>query len=70
MGVKSTIFLSREQAETKFVDLMIDARLNEIRIMLKERACQMSASDLTSILADLNDEARGGEGFENYAITL
>ncbi|PZR93560.1 MAG: hypothetical protein DI537_10615 [Stutzerimonas stutzeri] len=68
MGVKSTISLSREQAEAKFVDLMIDARQDEIRMMLKERAFQMSASDLTAILADLNDEARGGEGFENYAI--
>lgn len=65
MGVKSTVRLTRDEAEQKYVDL------NEVKILrqLKSIAVAMDDEELENTLESLNDKANDGEGFENYLIT-
>lgn len=66
MGVKSTVTLTRQQAIDKYADLKM-ADLN-MRRRFEAEATAMRDKDLEDKLEVLNDEARGGEGFENYLI--
>lgn len=65
MGVKSTISLTRAEAEGKYVWLKQD----EMERKLRSEAVLLRDKDLENVLEALNDEANGGEGFENYIIS-
>lgn len=69
MGVKSTVSLSRNQAENNFIDLMVRAQESDIRAALRVLVGRMSIKMLEDRLEELNDADKGGEGFENYDIT-
>ena len=64
MGVKSTVSLTRDQAIEKAVALYVE--VNQRR--LRSRYTIMSDAALEDALMYLNDDANGGEGFENYSI--
>lgn len=64
MGVKTMIELSREEAEARYVDMSNDGKRRQRRA----RAARLSNADLEEALADMNDEAKDGEGFESYRI--
>jgi len=64
MGVKSTVYLTRREAEERYVDL----RFEEIRRYLRAETVLQSNEELEIALERLNDAAKGGEGFENYTI--
>tara|TARA_Y100000815_G_scaffold240141_1_gene235464 strand:- start:7 stop:216 length:210 start_codon:yes stop_codon:yes gene_type:complete len=68
MGVKSTVELSREEAEARLVDSLIEQRANEMKRILAAHVAQMGDTELEDQLMELNDERAGGEGFENYDI--
>jgi hypothetical protein len=68
MGVKSTIDLTRDEAESRLVDLFLDIQMEKVRFILRGHVAQMDNTDLEDQLEDLNDERAGGEGFENYRI--
>lgn len=57
MGVKSTVELTRDQAEMKFRSLYAELL-----------GITMDNSQLEAALERMNDRAHGGEGFENYII--
>jgi hypothetical protein len=65
MGVKSTITLTREEAEKKYAELKIE--LSEKR-RLRSEACLLEDIELENILEEMNDMVNDGEGFENYSI--
>jgi hypothetical protein len=56
MGVKSTVFLTRAEAEDRY------------RSYYKMHV-SFSDADLEEELERLNDKANGGQGFDNYQIT-
>lgn len=60
MGVKSTVDLTRERAEEKYIKLK--------RMLYAPSSFMYSDLELENILEELNDEVNGGEGFENYRI--
>lgn len=64
MGVKSTIQLTREQAEQKYLYLLLDAAQKRLRRDIAE----LDNSALEAKLEIMNDSAHDGEGFENYTI--
>jgi hypothetical protein len=64
MGVKSTVTLTRAQA----IERMIDLQMPMARQQLHSVYDRFSDKQLESILEMVNDDARGGEGFENYTI--
>lgn len=64
MGVKSTVRLSRQEAIDKAVYLYVE--VNKRKIAAQFHA--MSDKELEVELMVMNDEARGGEGFENYSV--
>ena len=64
MGVKYTVDLTHEEAVDKAVDLYV--KIN--RRKLAARFYIMDNSELETELMRMNDEAKGGEGFENYNI--
>jgi hypothetical protein len=59
MGVKSTVDLTRAEAEARWTKALVE-RLADV-VALTDR-------DLCEQLALLNDQDHGGEGFENYRI--
>jgi hypothetical protein len=61
MGVKSTIALTRLEAEGRYYELVT-------ALMRKEGLC-FSDVILEAALEELNDAAHNGEGFENYTIS-
>ena len=67
MGVKSTVYLTRQEAVEKYVELYMK-RKGERRARAK--AAALSQTELENTLERWNDEcsANGEEGFENYAI--
>jgi len=65
MGVKSTITLTREEAEEKYIYLKQDLMKRKLR----SEAVGMEDEELEDILCEMNDKASGGEGFENYSIS-
>lgn len=64
MGVKSTIELTRAEAEARYVEL----RINQLRRGLLDDAFKQNDRELEDSLERLNDEAHDGEGFANYSI--
>jgi hypothetical protein len=60
MGVKSTVELTRKEAEEKAAELYSKQRMG--------RYYHMSDVDLEDLIESWNDEVHGGEGFENYRI--
>jgi len=66
MGVKSTIRLTRADAEAKYVEL----RLTDpaVHRQFRSQAVCMDSTELENELEKLNDRNHGGEGFENYWI--
>lgn len=64
MGVKSTVTLTRAQAEERYIELLIQ----EARRRLRTKAAAMSDKQLEDVIEVLNDSEKGGEGFENYQI--
>jgi len=64
MGVKHTVNLTYEEAVDKAVELY--AKIN--RRKLAAQFYIMDNSELEEELMIMNDEAKGGEGFENYSI--
>ncbi len=64
MGVKSTVTLTRHEAIAKAVTLYTETQ----RVQIASVFHPMKDSDLEDVLMHMNDEARGGEGFENYTI--
>lgn len=65
MGVKEIIFLSRDTAISKAVDLYIEKKKN--KFIAKFTA--MGNHELEDWLEETNDLLHDGEGFENYLIT-
>ena len=59
MSVKSTIFLTRAEAERRYL---------ELRNRLLKSMDGMTNAHLEQELEYLNDAVNGGEGFENYII--
>jgi hypothetical protein len=64
MGVKSTVHLTRAEAVKRAADLEEKQR----RRAIEARFYAMTDADLEKVLETMNDEALGGEGFENYTI--
>ena len=61
MGVKSTVYLTRAEAELKYHELY--AKLHP-----RDNKLDLYNQELEDILEDMNDRAHDGEGFENYII--
>ena len=59
MGVKSTVFLTREEAEEKYKDLYVQ---------ICSRPNPFNDKELEDLLEEMNDMIHDGEGFENYII--
>jgi hypothetical protein len=64
MGVKSTVTLTREEAERKYFELMLESAKRQTR----PSAVPLDNKTLEVILEVLNDADKGGECFENYII--
>jgi hypothetical protein len=58
MGVKSTVRLTRAEAEQRYINYLI-----------QPPRTLFSNEQLADILERMNDEVHGGQGFENYVIT-
>ena len=61
MGVKSTVELTRKEAEAKAVDLYNKLHMGNYYYHMSDVA-------LEDLIESWNDEAHNGEGFENYRI--
>ena len=59
MGVKSTITLTRKEAEAKYIELFSE---------LHGQDYPRTNKVLEDILETMNDAVHDGEGFENYRI--
>lgn len=68
MGVKSTIRLTRSEAEYRAVSLLPDSP-PELRSWSQVTFGHLSRETMEKLLEWMNDDANGGEGFENYDIT-
>lgn len=66
MGVKSTIHLSRADAENRFEDLIMSH--GNPRYFIYQVIREWSDIDLEEQLEEMKDQSAGGEGFENYRI--
>jgi hypothetical protein len=66
MSVKSTVYLSREQAEYRFMRHILKIYEAAAHANLSE----MDDEELADVLEKMNDDSKGGEGFENYLIRL
>lgn len=66
MGVKSTVRLTRRQAEDAWVALRL--RDEDLSREFRAEAVIMGTVELEDKLEALNDKVKGGEGFENYLI--
>jgi len=64
MGVKSTVNLTRRQAIERMVDLHIAANRRKIKAFYTA----MGDRQIEDEFERMNDEAKGGEGFDNYTI--
>jgi hypothetical protein len=66
MGVKSTVHLSREEAERRYIDHIIDTVL---RPRLVSQVSFLSDTELEDVIERFNDEKyESGGGFDNYII--
>ncbi len=69
MGAKSTVDLTRQQAEDRFVELYLLRKRTEAKA--REKARRLTNTELEDKLEQYNDEALeqgGGYGLENYLI--
>jgi hypothetical protein len=66
MGVKSTVDLTRQQAEEKFVDLTLET--SDVKRYIRAAAVMLDDTELERQLMIMNDKRAGGEGFDNYNI--
>jgi hypothetical protein len=66
MGVKSTISMTRQQAEERFT--MLYLQHGDVQNLIRAKAASMAEAELGKDLERLNDIASGGEGFESYRI--
>lgn len=64
MGVKSTVSITRESAERRWVDMKLESK----RPKFEAKAKELSDTELENALEEMNDARYGGEGFDNYAI--
>lgn len=64
MGVKSTYFITREAAESRWLDAQLEFERQRMMRWIKA----MTDEELEDELEQLNDAQNGGEGFENYII--
>lgn len=64
MGAKSTMELTRVEAERKYVYLYEEI----MRRHIKAQAVGYTNTELESVLERMNDEINDGEGFMNYLI--
>ena len=64
MGVKSTVRLTRQEAEDRYVQFKLDRKRPKYEAMAKEK----SDEDLELLIERWNDEAYDGQGFDNYSI--
>lgn len=65
MGVKSTVSLTREEAERRYVNLLLDDSRSRLELAVQA----LSNTVLENALEGLNDEIHDGEGYENYLIS-
>jgi hypothetical protein len=68
MGVKSTRTLTRQEAEDKYIALKAVIKAASKERKWRSQAAEMSNEELEDVLEIMNDDANGGEGFENYRI--
>lgn len=68
MGVKSTIDLTRQEAEKRYVRIIVDLAAKKVRLSASQLAATWSDKQLEDVLERMNDAANDGEGFENYLI--
>lgn len=61
MGAKSTVTLTRKEAEQKYIELFTE--------MIIKIPMLLNNSDLENKLEEMNNHIHGGEGFDNYIIT-
>lgn len=66
MGVKSTVNLSRTDAENRYADLIVQCGNPHYFIFKLIR--DWDDEYLAEQLEEMHDQAAGGEGFENYSI--
>ncbi len=64
MGVKSTIYLTRDEAIEKYIEL----RSKELMQLIRLKVNSLPNKVLEDRLELLNDKVSSGEGFENYII--
>ncbi len=64
MGVKSTVYLTYDDAVSKAADLLMNIRREEFEAKFRT----MAKSELEDALEEMNDSLNDGEGFENYRI--
>lgn len=68
MSVKSKIKLTRDEAERKYVDLIMKHGNPEYFLWNRECVHDYDDQELESNLEEMNDIATVGKGFENYRI--
>lgn len=66
MGVKSTVTLDRGDAENKYADLIV--KHGNPHYFIYKTIGGWDDNELAEKLEEMNDQASGGEGFENYTI--
>lgn len=64
MSVKSTVTLTRKEAEDRYMQL----KEEEMQRKLKADVALFNNKSLEDYLEYLNDKLNNGEGFENYII--
>lgn len=68
MGVKSTVTISREVAESRVIDAKIAAVSRILRASYQSTMREYSDENLEDYLEEESDRLAGGEGFTNFQI--
>lgn len=66
MSVKSTIVLDRMDAQNRYADLIVQC--GNPHYFIHKVVSMWDDDYLEEKLEEMNDQAAGGEGFENYRI--
>lgn len=66
MSIKSTVKLTRDEAERKYVGLL--TRYTNRSYVMEMWVKGLDDRELESNLEEMNDQVNQGEGFENYRI--
>ena len=64
MGVKSTVYINRKDAEEWYLEML----MNTYKEKMRDDLGKLSDKRLEHLLEMFNDANNGGEGFENYEI--